>query len=149
MHTNLSLFGDEPSFDVPARPMKAVPSAKSTVDHSRNLLRPMAELTPKERVLVYAQWKHDLARLENDWEDLHVQFLHHQLRQLVIPDISVSAKKQIWAWLNAPLVWSHPASFSAQACLNICDPEIDVEEFRHCLRRFLRRLDAERLAAAA
>ena len=149
MHTNLSLFGDEPSFDVPARPMKAVPSAKSTVDHSRNLLRPMAELTPKERVLVYAQWKHDLARLENDWEDLHVQFLHHQLRQLVIPDISVSAKKQIWAWLNAPLVWGRPVPFSAQACLNIYDPEIDVENFRVCLRRFLRRLDEKRREAAA
>ena len=143
---NLSLFGDEPSY--PTRPMKAAKSTKPTVGRLRNLLRPMSELTLEERVLVYAQFKHDLSRLENDWEELHVQFLHRQLRQLVIPDISVSAKKQIWAWLNAPLV-RKPVPFSAQACLAACDREIDVEEFRVCLHRLIRRLDAERLAAAA
>ena len=151
MNNNLSLFGDEPSFDVPARPLKPAKPAKPAM-HLRNLLRPMSELTLEERILVYAQFKHDLACLENDWKELHVRFLHHRLHQLANPNTTADVKEEIWAWLEEPeepLVLGCPVPFNAQTCLAACDREIDVKEFRHCLRRFLRRLDAERLAAAA
>ena len=149
---NLSLFGEEESLAVAAKPVKMV---------KPKLIR-KPDLSPKERL---ARWQQELDEMAEDWEELHVQFLHHRLHQLADPNTTATVKKEIWAWLEEPLVRGRTEPFSiktclgisaqaylgisAQACLDDRNPEIDVEEFRVCLRRFLRRLDAERLAAAA
>ena len=82
----------------------------------------------------YRGYVADLARMSESWEDLHVWVLARNLRLLASVHTEPEARDDILRWLDAPAT-DPPAAFSAQACLSLYDPRIDLAEFREAVRR--------------
>lgn len=95
----------------------------------------------------YDDWRSDVDRLAEAWEELHVWFLQRHLRMLASPHTEAVERADILAWLEAPLVSGQPAALSAQACLGVYDGRIDVAEFQRQVRRLSQRVAAQRRAA--
>lgn len=127
----ISLFADLP--DPP--PRAARPAT----------VKPPVSVAPQAQ---YRGYVGDLNEMASAWADLHVWVLVRNLRLLASAHTEPAERDDILAWLEAPAVET-PAAFSAQACLNLYDPRIDLPEFQHAVRQAHSKVLAARLPAGA
>ncbi|MBK8168571.1 MAG: hypothetical protein IPK64_21700 [bacterium] len=119
-------------------PRAARPARPATV-------KPPVSVAPQAQ---YRGYVGDLATMADAWSDLHVWVLVRNLRLLASAHTEPEERDDILAWLEAPAAAS-PAAFSAQACLNLYDPRIDLPAFRHAVRRAHSKVLAARHPAGA
>ena len=99
-------------------------------------VKPPVSVAPQAQ---YRGYVGDLNEMASAWADLHVWVLVRNLRLLASVHTEPAERDDILSWLEAPAAET-PAAFSAQACLTLYDPRIDLPDFQQSVRAINRRV---------